>query len=123
MLKNVKSSYFTQIIFSFVKEGNKLKVLKYNKNLQKEMNLSLYNYKFYSGRYIIYESNGKGKEYNGSDDKLLFEGEYLNGERSGKGKEYGSNGGLIFEGEYLNGNRNGKGKEYSDYNGKLKFEG
>ena len=47
MLKNVKSSYFKQIIFSFVNEGNKLKVLKYNKYLQKEMNISLINYKFY----------------------------------------------------------------------------
>ena len=101
MLKNIKSSYFTRIIFSFLEEGNKLKVLKYNKYLQKEMNISLINYKFYSRRYIIYESNGIGKEYNGEDDRLVFEGEYLNGERKGKGKEYYSNGELKCEGEYL----------------------
>ena len=45
------------------------------------MNFKLINYKFYSGKYIIYETNIKGKEYDGYDDRLLFEGEYLNGER------------------------------------------
>ena len=72
MLANVKSSYFTRIIFSFLEEGNKLKVLKYNKYLQKEMNINLINYKFYSRRYIIYESNGKGKEYDGVNGILKF---------------------------------------------------
>ena len=105
MLKNIKSSYFTRIIFSFIEEGNKLKVLKYNKYLQKEMNISLINYKFYSGKYIIYESNGKGKEYNGLYNILIYEGEYLNGKRNGKGKEYDYHGNLRFEGEYLNGRK------------------
>ena len=121
MLKNVKSSYFTQTVFTFIKEGNKLKVLKYNKDLQKEMNISLINYKFYTGRYIIYGQNGKGKEYDGSDDTLIFEGEYLNGERNGKGKEYNKYGELLFEGEYLRGKRNGKGKAY--YQDIVTFEG
>ena len=121
MLKNVKSSYFSRIMFSFLEEWNKLKILKYNKYLQKEMNIILINYKFYSGRYIIYESNGKGKEYDAFGDDLRFEGEYLNGKRNGKGKEYNEYGKLKFEGEYLNGKRNGKGKEY--YKGKLYFEG
>ena len=31
----------------------------------------------YQNFYGIYESNGIGKEYNGYDDKLIFEGEYL----------------------------------------------
>ena len=85
------------------------------------MNINLINYKFFRRRYIIYESNGKGREYHGFDDSLLYEGEYLNGERNGKGKEYYPNGELEFEGEYLNGKRNGKGKAY--YEGKLIFEG
>ena len=111
MLKKIESSYFSKIIFSFVKEKNKLKALKYNKYVQKQMNISLFNYKFYSGRYIIYESKGKGKEYDGFNDELKFKGEYLNGERNGKGKEY-KYGKLKFKGEYLNGKRNGKGNEY-----------
>ena len=121
MLKNVKSSYFLRIIFSFLDERRKLKLIKYNKSLQEFMNISLINYKIFSGKYIIYEQNGKGKEYN-YDGELIFGGEFVNGERNGKGKEYYNDDELSFEGEYLNGLRNGKGKEY-DYDGKLRFEG
>ena len=81
----------------------------------------LYSLPFLLVSYIIYESNGKAREYSSSDDDLIFYGEYLNGKRNGKGKEY-EVGRVIFEGEYLNGKRNGKGKEYYS-NGKLKFEG
>ena len=42
------------------------------------LNISLINYKFFSERYIIFEKNGKGKEYNKYNDTLVFEGEYLN---------------------------------------------
>ena len=45
------------------------------------MNISLINYQFFSGRYIIYESNKKGKEYNGENDILIYEGGYLNKKR------------------------------------------
>ena len=86
MLKNIKSSYFTQLIFSDISEGRKLKLLKHNKSLQKEMNINLINYKFFRKRYIIYESNGKGKEYYGLNDTLRYEGEYLNGKEMEKGK-------------------------------------
>ena len=110
MLKNIKSIYFIRILFSHINEKQKLKVVKYNKNFKKYIDISIIYYKFFSGRYIIYESNGIGKEYYGYDDKLLFEGEYLNCKRNGKGKNYYSNVNLEFEGEYLNGKRNGKGK-------------
>ena len=122
MLQNIKSSYFIKLIYTFIEEAQKLKLVRYNKSLQKNLNISLNNYKFISGRYIIYESNGFGKEYDGEDDTLKFEGEYSNGKRHGKGKEYYSTGELIFEGEYLNGKRHGKGKEYDKF-GKIKFEG
>ena len=75
------------------------------------MNISLINYKIFTGKYIIYEQNGKGKEidYNGH---IRYEGEYLNGERNGKGKEYDDyEGELLFEGEYLH-NERLKGKIY-----------
>ena len=118
----------------------KLKIVKYNKSLQNLLNLSLFDYIF-NGRYIIYETKIKGKEYNFYNGRLMFEGEYLNGKKNGKGKEYVL-GKLIFDGEYLNGKKwNGKGydmkdnniiykltegkgfiKEY-DYHGKLKYEG
>ena len=121
MLKNVKSSYFLRISFSFLNEKLKLELIKYNKILQKIINVTLINYKYFSGKYIEYELNRKGKEY--KNDKLLFEGEYLNGKKNGKYKEYYHDGKLEFEGEYLNGKKwNGKCKVY-DYNGKLYFEG
>ena len=121
MLEKVKSSYILKIIFSFVDEKQKLKLIKCNKSLQQKIYINIINYIHFKGRYIIYESNGKGKEYNRCDN-LIFEGKYLKGEKNGTGKEYDWNGKLKFDGEYLNGKRNGKGKEYwSD--GKLKFEG
>ena len=122
MLRNIKSIYFTRFLFSHLDEKIKLKVIKYNKKLQNNLDIKLVNYKFYSERYIIYETKFKGKEYDGYYNDLLFECEYLNGERNGKGKEYSDEGKLKFEGEYLNGKRNGKGKEYY-FNGHLRFEG
>ena len=120
MLENIKSSYFLRIVFEYiVDEKKKLKLVKYNKSLQKKLNISISNYIHFNGGYIIYETNGKGKEYN-EFDNLLFEGEYLNGKRNGKGKEYNKDGELIFEGEYLY-DYQIKGKYY--INGKLEYEG
>ena len=106
MLENIKSSYFSKMIFSWIDEKRKLNTIKYNKNLQEKMNITLLNYKIFYGKYIIFEDKGKGKEYNVFNDKLIFEGEYLNG----KGKEYDSNGHLIFEGEYSKGKKMEKEK-------------
>ena len=104
MLKKSKSIYFIKRLFTLVDEKNKLDIIKYNKNMQNILDISLINYKFFSDRYIIFEKNGKGKEYN-KYGNLIFEGEYLNGKRNGKGKEYDEYGKLKFEGEYLNGQR------------------
>ena len=122
MLKSIKSSYFIKILFLYVNEKEKLEVVKYNKTLQKNLDISIINYKHFASIYIIYESNRIRKEYYGFYDTLTFEGEYLKGKRNGKGKEYNQDGKLKFEGEYLNGQKHGKGKEYYD-NGKLCFEG
>ena len=116
MLKKIRTYYFIRTIFSFMDEKQKLKLIQYNKNLQENMNISLINYKIFSGKFIIYDQNGKGKEYD-YGSKLMYEGEYFNGERNGKGKEYNDNGKLIFEGEYIK-ERRWNGKEYND-NGKL----
>ena len=139
MLENSKSIYFIKKLFTFIDEKNKLEIIKYNKNTQNILDINLFNYKFFSKRYIVFEKTGKGKEYDWNC-QLKFEGEYLNGEKwngngynnnniiyslkDGKGliKEYNWYGKLKFEGEYLNGERwNGKGKEFK--NGKLIFEG
>ena len=124
MLKKIKSIFFSRILFSILEEKIKLDIIKYNKNLQNMLSLTLINYKRISGKYIIFEKNEKVKEFIGHDDSLVYEGEYLNGKRHGKGKEYDDfNGRLLFKGEYLNGKRHGKGKEYNDFNSNLKYEG
>ena len=120
MLKKIRSLYILKNLFSYLEEKQKLKLIKFNKSLQKAIAINLTNYKFLSGNYIIIESNGKIKEYKGYSDNIIFEGEYLNGKRHAKGKEYKNNK-LVFEGEYLNGKRNGKGKKYN--NGKIIFDG
>ena len=121
MLRNIKSLFITKKVFDYISIIKKLKLLKYNKTIQKVIGIKIIDYKILSKRYIIYE-NGISKEYNFLNDKLLFEGEYLKRKRNGKGKEYNEEGNLIFEGEYLNGVKNGKAKDYYR-NGKLYFEG
>ena len=121
MLDSIKTSFFYRLLFSFVYEKTKLKLAKYNKNLQNKICINLNNYRYFTGKIIILENNPKGKEY--YLDKLVFEGEYLNGERNGKGKEYYENGKIKFEGEYSKGKRNGKGREFDLDTGNLLFYG
>ena len=111
MLKNIKSIFFIKQLFSYLKEKEKLDIIKYNKSLQNIFNINIFNYKVFSEKYVIYYSNGGGKEYSNYDNNIIFEGEYKNKKRNGKGKEY-LNGNIVFIGEYINGKRNGKGKEY-----------
>ena len=129
MLENIKSTYFKKIIFSFLDEEAKLKIVRYNKNLQKLLDIEVINYFIFTKKYIIKETNGFSKTYlynplyeDKFEDILIFEGQYLNGLKNGKCKEYNhENGKLLFEGEYLNGEINGEGKEF--YNDKIIFEG
>ena len=67
MLKNIKSSYIIKLIIAYVDESQKLKLVRYNKNLQKNLKLSIINYMHFKGIYIRYDSNGKAKEYNEND--------------------------------------------------------
>ena len=121
--KSIESMYILKNIFSFLSAEKKLKIIIYNKHLQKKLDINIEDYKKIKGIYKEGERNGKGKEYYISTNTILFEGEYLNGKRNGKGKEYHFfNSNLKYEGEYLNGEKNGKGKEYN-YDGKLKYEG
>ena len=114
MLKNIKSQKICKMLLSLLVVNKKLKIIKYNKEIQKKLNISLIDFKEYSKRYIIYESKTKGKEYD-KDGKLLFDGEFLNGEKNGIGKEYNKDGELIFEGEYLKDKKCGKGIKYFGY--------
>ena len=120
-MANIKTLFFIKHIFTFINDKIKLKLIRYNKNLQNNLSINIINYQILSGRYIIYETKDKGKEYMRYNDKLIYEGEYLNGKRNGKGKEYHIyHRQLMYEGEYLCGKKwNGKGY---DEEGNLIYE-
>ena len=106
MLKNIKSSYFCKAIFDYLDEGIKLKLIKNNKYFQNMMNINLLNYKYFIGKYLIYDKKHKQViEADKINDILIYRGEYLNGKRNGHGKECKKFGEIIFQGEYLNGIR------------------
>ena len=131
-MERIKSTFFVRLLFSHIDEKVKLKIINYNKKLQNKLEINIYHYVFLSGKFVVIGQDGKGKEIQGKDKRIIFEGQYLNGKRNGKGKEYderkyldfGILSDLVkeikgkkndknyvkFEGEYLNGKRNGKGK-------------
>ena len=88
--------YILKDIFSFLPKKQKLKIIIYNKGLQKKLDINIEDYKKIRWIYKEGEINGKGKEYCISTKIMIFEGEYLKGERNGKGKEYYDNGKLKF---------------------------
>ena len=102
MLANIKSIKLIKKIFLFLHLKAELKLIKNNKSLQNKFDINLSDYQIMSGKFVIFEGNGKGKEFKRFEKNLIYDGEYLDGRRHGKGKEY-SNGRIIFEGEYLNG--------------------
>ena len=46
-IKNIQSNVIYKKIFSYVNEKQKLRLIKYNKNLKNKINITLINYKFY----------------------------------------------------------------------------
>ena len=63
MLANIRSEYITKKILSYAIKKNIIKIFKYNNYFKTKINITLKDYKIFSGRYIIYEAKGKGKEY------------------------------------------------------------
>ena len=55
MLKNIKATYFIKLLFPYIDEKQKLKIVKFNKSLQNTLNITIINYKYFTGKYIIYE--------------------------------------------------------------------
>ena len=88
MLKKVNNFHFKIFVFTMLKETRKLNIIKHNKYIQNEFHITLLDYKNESGRYIIFDGKGKGKEYNAYNNELMFEGEYKNGRINGNGIEY-----------------------------------
>ena len=63
-LSDIKSSHNIKRMFSFLHEKRKLKMIVYNKEVQKICSIGFEDYKKISRKYKIGERNGKGKEYN-----------------------------------------------------------
>ena len=53
--ENIKSEYFLQRIFNYLKKNKSLKIAKYSKKLQKKLNLSINSYKEFSELYSSIE--------------------------------------------------------------------
>jgi len=94
---SVKSEYILKKIFSFLKDKEKLLLIRYNKFYQKLLEVNIKFYKKISGKIKIGEKNGYGKELYFHSFTLGFKGYYKNGKRNGKGKEYNYRGKLIFK--------------------------
>ena len=63
VIESIKSSYVLKDIFSFLSEKQKLKIIIYNKNLQKKIDINIENYKRIARIYKKITKNGKEKEY------------------------------------------------------------
>ena len=99
MLLNIKSIFFINKIFTIIKGGIKLKLIKYNRFIQKEININLLNYKLFTGKYLIYET----KDIQKNMIFMMINWEYVNDKRNGKVKEYEDK--STIENEYLNGKK------------------
>ena len=66
-LKKLKSDYFIRKIFDYISKRKSLETIRYNKNIQKRMNININHYKEYSEKYssieieIIPMENGYGR--------------------------------------------------------------
>ena len=54
MLKSFKSSFFLKELLDCIITKKLLKLIKYNKSLQKEMDIGIIDYKSFSRRFIVY---------------------------------------------------------------------
>ena len=54
-LRNVKSDYFIQKIFGYMPERKSLETIRYNKSIQKRINININHYKDYSEQYSSIE--------------------------------------------------------------------
>ena len=50
-LKNILSDYFIRKLFDYLHKRKSLEIIKYNKNIQKRINIDINNYREYSEKY------------------------------------------------------------------------
>ena len=61
MQEKLKSTFFMKKLFFHLNERRKLKLIKYNKSIQKDLDIGLINYLYFTKKYIIYETKEKEK--------------------------------------------------------------
>ena len=79
-LRNLKSHYILKIIFEYMTERKSLETIRYNKNIQKRINININHYKAYSEKYSSIELDiipmkgeyGNFININEEDKKYLF---------------------------------------------------
>ena len=72
-LKNFENDYFLKEIFNFIKKNKTLEILKYNRELQKKLNLSINDYKEYSQLYSSIEIELKlDNDAHGEKNKFIY---------------------------------------------------
>ena len=62
ILKNLKSDYFIQKIFDYIYKRRTLEAIRYNKSIQKRINININHYKEYSEKYSSIEIEIKPME-------------------------------------------------------------
>ena len=82
------ASQTIQKIFNLLNMHKKLKIIKYNSQIQNIINININTYRTYSGKFVVVYNNEKIREFSSINGELLYEGEYLNGYKNGYGKEY-----------------------------------
>ena len=55
ILRNIKSNFILKKFFGYIYKRKSLEIIKYNKNIQKRMNININNYKEYSEKYSSIE--------------------------------------------------------------------
>ena len=79
-LRNVKSVYFIQKFFGYMSKRKSLEKIRYNKNIQKRINININHYKVYSEEYSSIELDiipmkgnyGKFININKEDKKFIY---------------------------------------------------
>ena len=98
--KNLKSDYFLIKLFDNIKKYKSLKIMKYNKKMQKRLNLSISDYKNYSQLYseieieIKFDDNENNKKIKFINISKKEKGYY---HRRNKKKLFKKNGNYIYK--------------------------
>ena len=83
-LKKIRSNFILKIFFGYINKRNSLEIIKYNKNIQKRINININHYKEYSEKYssieieIILIENKYGQFINIKEEDKVYYHIYFN---------------------------------------------